>query len=108
MSAEANRIILPGADGTFSEKRPDIFVKRVESRMREVRDTLKRKLGDLRYQAKIIPFKQIFRKQMKKDDTGAYETAQWFIEALKRKKKLNSVTHHVIIAAAYELLEEKA
>ena len=76
--------------------------------MRETRDALKRKLGDFKYQALISPFKAILRNQMHKDDTGPVETAQWFIEAMRRKKKLTPTAHAALIATAYELIEEKA
>jgi len=100
-------VLIPNGRGGF-EKTPNILVKRAESRMRGVRDLLKRKLGDLKYQAHIAPLKAVIRQQMQKDDTGPVETSNYFIAAFARKNKLSPTKHASLIAAAYELLEEKA
>jgi len=107
MNPSGGELLVPGRNGKW-ETAPNILVKKAESKMRGTRDTLKRKLGDVQYQALIGPFKTLIHKQMLKDNKGPVETANWFIEAFHRKKKLTPFKHAAAISAAYELLEAKA
>jgi hypothetical protein len=95
----------PGKGGNWES--PSIMLKNSVGKMKDTRDRLKAKLGDLQYQAMINPLKAKLAEQIKKDDKGAVETTNWFIAALHRKKKLTPLKHAAYIACCYELIEMK-
>jgi hypothetical protein len=98
-----SRIFVPAA----APESPAIMLKNSVSRMKEVRDRLKAKLGDLQYQVIVGPLKLKLAEQIKKDNKGAVETTNWFIEALHRKKKLTPLKHAAYVACCYELICDK-
>jgi len=83
------------------------MLKNSVAKMKDVRDRLNAKLGDLQYQAMINPLKSKLAEQIKKDNKGAVETSNWFIAALHRKKKLTPLKHAAYIACCYELICDK-
>jgi len=100
-----SRLIVPGKNGNWES--PSIMLNQSVGKMKDVRDRLKGKLGDLQYQAIIGPLKSKLAEQIKKDNKGAVETTNWFIAALHRKKKLTPLKHAAYIACCYELILDK-
>lgn len=102
-----SELYVPNGQGGYA-KTPSIFIRKFESNMRDVSERLRRKVGDVKYQTLVGGLKEALRRQMKKDDTGPFETAKWFIEAWTRKKKLTILKKAAMLSAAYELTVEKA
>ena len=86
-----------------------ILVKTAEARMRDTRDTYRRKCGDKTAYDKIIsPLKAMIQRTMGQRQCGPYAAGMYLRSLLKGAKKLHGTKGHAFTAAIYDLIEEKA
>ena len=86
-----------------------ILVKTAEARMRDTRDTYRRKCGDkTSYDRVISPLKAMIQKTMGEKKMEPYAAGMFLRSLMKGAGKLTGTKGHAFTAAIYDLIEERA